>query len=528
MLEPNLSNLPGPEWGLVLPQLIVFGLALVLLFGDAFIARSAHFTVLTGVSLVGYGLAMAALWTQDGRNEATFEALNPDGSVYGLFRADGLTVFLSLVILLAAILTVLVSASYVDRLEGRMPIGEFYVLLAFSVLGALLTAAAGDLVMIFIGIELSSLATYIMTAFAKRRLSAVEGALKYFLLGIFASAILVYGMAWVYGATGTTDLDGIARALQTAVRGEDALEPSLLLALLLVVVGLGFKMAAVPFHFWTPDAYDGAATPVTAFMSVVPKAAAFAATIRLLVQGLGPMRDDWLNLIAVLALITMTFGNVVAIAQRNVKRMLAYSSIAHTGYMLVGLAVYQEQGGFTAGATGSGGDQGVASLLYYILAYTFMNIGAFAVVAWLQHRGRGLTLDDFSGLASTQPLAAAAMTVFLVSLMGVPPTIGFRAKYEVIVAAINAGSGVGLTLAIAIVVLSAVSAFYYLRVVAVMYFNEPERTPREVSTPLLNVGIGAMAVATLALGVVFSGEFIELAQRWSRALTVAAQVGGGG
>jgi NADH-quinone oxidoreductase subunit N len=514
---PINLNLSSPDWGLMVPQLIVFVLAMVLLFADAFLAEERHFEWLTGLSLVGYGAALVSLWWQDGTNDETFN---------GMFRADGLTVFLSLVILAAAVLTVLVSASYVDRLEGRMPIGEFYVLLGFSVLGALLVAAAGDLVMIFVGIELSSLATYILTAFAKRRLSAVEGALKYFLLGIFASAILVYGMAWIYGATGSTDLDEIARSLQTSVAGEELLEPSLLLALLLLVVGLGFKMAAVPFHFWTPDAYDGAATPVTAFMSVVPKAAAFAATVRILVQGLGPMRDDWLNLIAALALLTMAFGNVVAIAQRNVKRMLAYSSIAHTGYMLVGLAAYQVEGSFTASAAGAGGDQGVASLLYYIFAYTFMNIGAFAVVAWLQHRGRGMTLDDFAGLASTAPLAAAAMTVFMVSLMGVPPLIGFYAKYYVILAAIDAGD-LGLVLAIAIVVLSAVSAYFYLRVVAVMYFNPPEREPRPVSTPLLNVGIGAMVVATIVLGL-FSGEIVDLAERWSGALTVAASAGSGG
>ena len=206
----DLTDLPSPEWSLLVPQLVVFALALVLLFADAFMARARHFAWLTGISLVGYAAALVSLWWQDGRNEATF---------YGLFRADGLTVFLSLVILVAAILTVLSAASYVDRLEGRMPVGEFYVLLAFSVLGALLVAAAGDLVMIFVGIELSSLATYVLTAFAKRRLSAVEGALKYFLLGIFASAILVYGMAWVYGATGAADLDGIAAAMKTASAG---------------------------------------------------------------------------------------------------------------------------------------------------------------------------------------------------------------------------------------------------------------------------------------------------------------------
>ena len=224
-------------------------------------------------------LGLVLLIGQRGTNEATF---------YGLFRADGLTVFLSLIILVAAILTVLVSASYVENLEGRMPLGEFYTLLAFATLGALLTAAAGDLIMIFVGIELSALATYILTAFAKRRTSALEGALKYFLLGLFASTILLYGMAWIYGSTASTDLDEIAFQLQGMVQGQDRLEASLLLGLLLVIVGIAFKMAAVPFHFWTPDAYDGAPTPVTGFMSVVPKAAAFAAAVRLLVQGSRP------------------------------------------------------------------------------------------------------------------------------------------------------------------------------------------------------------------------------------------------
>ncbi|GIW03741.1 MAG: NADH-quinone oxidoreductase subunit N 2 [Thermomicrobiales bacterium] len=419
----------------------------------------------------------------------------------------------------------MVSASYVERLEGRMPIGEFYVLLAFSVLGALLTAAAGDLVMIFVGIELSSLATYVLTAFAKRRITSIEGALKYFLLGIFASAILIYAMAWTYGLTGSTNLDEIRAAIQDSVAGRERLEASLLLALLLLTVGLGFKIAAVPFHMWTPDAYDGAPTPVTGYMSVVPKAAGFAAIVRIMVQGLGPMRNDWTDLLAVLALITMAFGNIVAIAQRNIKRMLAYSSIAHTGYMMVGLAAYQAGGGTGFGPDGAStaGDRGVSSLLYYILAYTFMNIGAFAVVAWMQHRGRGMTLDDFAGLASTNPAAAVAMTVFMVSLMGVPPLLGFYAKYYVIVAAIDADL---LWLALAVVLLSAVSAYFYLRVVAVMYFNPPERPLRATSTWLLNVGIAVMVVANLALGL-FSGRLVELADQWSGALTVATRLGGG-
>ena len=351
--------------------------------------------------------------------------------------------------------------------------------------------------------------------------------MKYFLLGIFASAILVYGMAWVYGLTGSTDLDEIAFAMQNGVTGETILDPSLLLALLLVIVGLGFKMAAVPFHFWTPDAYDGAPTPVTAFMSVVPKAAAFAATIRILVQGLGPLRDDWVNVIAVLALVTMVFGNIVAISQRNVKRMLAYSSIAHTGYMMVGLAAYRSTGGFAApGATPTTGDHGISSLLFYLLAYAFMNIGAFAVVTWVQHRGRGMVLGRLTRPGLQRSAGGGGDDRLHVSLMGVPPPIGFYAKYYVIVAAIEIGSiclaGAGDR------GLSAVSAFFYLRVVAVMYFNPPERDLRPAKTGLLNVGIGAMAVVSLMGGIVFSGTIAELADRWYRALTVMLAYAGMG
>jgi NADH-quinone oxidoreductase subunit N len=275
---------------------------------------------------------------------------------------------------------------------------------------------------------------------------------------------------------------------------------------------------------WTPDAYDGAPTPVTGYMSVIPKAAGFAAIIRIMVQGLGPLRDDWTTLIAILAVITMAFGNLVAVSQRNVKRMLAYSSIAHTGYMLVGVAAYQAGGGFSSGSSaGTRSDTGIWSLLFYIFAYTFMNIGAFAVVSWLQHRGRGLTLDDFSGLASTEPLAAAAMAVFMASLMGVPPLLGFYAKYYLILAAIDADL---LWLAIAIVLASAVSAYFYLRVVAVMYFSPPEQEPKPASTRLLDVGLAIMVVANIVLGL-FSARIVHLADDWSNALTVAARITGG-
>ncbi|MCA9833011.1 MAG: NADH-quinone oxidoreductase subunit N [Thermomicrobiales bacterium] len=501
-------HLENPDWGMVLPQLIVLALAIVVSLLDAFLPREKHFTVITGVSLVGFGAAIVALLTQKGETGETF---------HGLFRLDGLSIFMNLVILIAAVLTVLISASYVEYLDSKMGTGEFYTLVTFAVLGAMLTASAGDMIMIYVGIELSSVATYILTAFAKRRGTSLEGGLKYFMLGLFASAILLYGMAWIYGSTASTGLDAINASLTATLSGEDA-NAGMLFGLLLVIVGLGFKLAAVPFHFWTPDAYDGAPTPVTGFMSVVPKAAAVAAMVRMMVQGLDALSDDWTIVLAVLAFVTMLFGNVVAISQRDVKRMLAYSSIAHTGYMLAGLAAVQV-------VDGVANERSVSSVLYYLISYAFMNIGAFAVIVWVQHRGQGTGLDDFSGLASRSPLPALAMTIFLVSLMGIPPTIGFYGKYYVIVALLDANM---LWLAISIVVASAISAYFYLRVVAVMYFQEKaaDDTDRTVvPSTLLNVGILVMVVGVLALGL-FSGPIINLANDWTNLFSIAASAAG--
>lgn len=504
-------NFERPDWGLVLPQLIVFLTAIALVLGDAFLPARRKFNALTGISLIGYGAALAALYWQRGQDDMTFQ---------GSFRADGLTIFLSIIILVAAILSVLVSANYFEYYEDHAPLGEYYILLAFSIVGALMVSAAGDLIVIFIGLELSSLATYVLTAYARKRVESVEGALKYFLLGIFASAILLYGMAWAYGLSGSTDLDGIRAGISEAVAGNEYVEASVLLALLLLVVGLGFKIAAVPFHMWTPDAYEGAPTPVSAYMSVIPKAAGFAALIRILVQGLGPISDDWTKLIAALAVLTMTLGNIVALAQQNVKRMLAYSSIAHTGYMMVGLAAYQEGGALKETLS----TDGVTALLFYMLAYAFMNIGAFAVLAWLQERGRGVTLDELSGLAGTHPLAALSMAVFMISLMGIPPLIGFYAKYYVIVAAIEADM---LWLAVAIVLMSALSAYFYLRVVFVMYFGKSDEgvQSKAALTPMLNAGLMIMVVGNLVLGL-FSPRILDLGEEWSSALTVATRIAG--
>jgi NADH-quinone oxidoreductase subunit N len=486
-----------PDWGLIAPHLIVLGTIIFLLVSDLIVSKETQ-GALSWIAMIGLGLALLSQITIDwSAGHTTFN---------GMFEADYFSLFINVVALTAGILAIMVSTSYVQAIEqrGTMPLPEYLVLLLFSILGAMIVGASGDLLMIFIGIEMGSLAVYALTGFARRRLTSIEGALKYFLLGAFASAILLYGMAWIYGITGTTSLNEIATRVGAMISGDESPEPALLLALLLLAVGLGFKIAAVPFHMWTPDAYQGAPTPVSGYMSVVPKVAGFAALARVMVQGLGPLSETWLTLIAGLALITMVYGNVVAVAQRDVKRMLAYSSIGHTGYMLVGLAAYSRDVQI---------EMSVGSLLFYLFAYSFMNIGAFGIVTWLQHRGQGVDLDAFNGLASRSPLAALAMTVFMFSLMGVPPLLGFYAKYYIILAAIEAGL---IWLAVAVVLMSAVSAFFYLRIVAVMYFNEPTTEWRTLSTPLLATGLLVMTLATVALGL-FSGPVLDLAVRWVEA-----------
>jgi NADH-quinone oxidoreductase subunit N len=484
--EPIVSS--DFNWVVLLPHLIVLALALVTLAYDIIVPDGQERNwFMTAMSVAGYGGAIVAALALTARYESSFREMAV---------LDDLGIFLIVTLLAAALLTVFIAATTIPQM--RMPLGEFYTLLAFSTLGGMVVAATTDLVMIFVGIELSSLAVFILAAFAKRRRESIEGALKYFLLSAFATAILLYGMAWLYGVTGSTNLTTIATRLTAYTDRNNA---SLLLATLLIVVGLGFKAAAVPFHMWTPDAYQGAPTPVTAFMSVAPKVTAFAAMIRVLIEGMGPMRDQWVPLLIVLSVLTMGLGNLVAIAQRSVKRMLAYSSIAHTGYILVGIASFQ---------AANTGDIAIASVLFYNFAYTFMNLGAFAIVAWLQSKGRGESVDDFSGLAVTAPLHAAAMAVFLFSLTGVPPLLGFYGKYFIIQAAIEAN----LTwLAIVVVIFSAISAFYYLRLVATMYFGEPQGEPERIPARFFGLGIAVMVVATLVLGVL-SGPILDLARQW--------------
>src|SRR5581483_8153953 len=378
------------------------------------------------------------------------------------------------------------------------PFGEFYSLLSFAVLGMMFTAASTDLISLFVSIELMVIAVYILAGLARREKRSNEASLKYFLLGAFASAILVYGMSWLYGITGQTNLAKIAGVLKATSLDN----PLLLMTIALLAVGVGFKVALVPFHAWTPDAYEGAPTPATAFMSVGPKAAAFAALLRIFISAMGPAQPDYSLLFAILAVLTMTLANVVAIQQNNIKRMLAYSSIAHSGYILVGLAAAQP---------GAGSDQvaGIPALMFYLFVYTFMTLGAFAIVAYVQAgQVTGESFDDYRALGRRAPMTAIAMTLFMLSLTGVPPLAGFFGKAYLILAAVHSGMA---WLAVAMAVNSAISAYYYLRVVVVMYMSDTtERVPLYRS-PFIHSMLAVASLATFFVGV-FADPFLRFAQ----------------
>jgi NADH-quinone oxidoreductase subunit N len=357
--------------------------------------------------------------------------------------------------------------------------------------GAMLIAASTDLLLLFLGLELMVLPGYLLAGYHKTDAYSTEGAIKYFLLGSFSSAIFLFGLAFVWGLTGTTRVDGVAEALGEIVAGDAPLSAGLAMGLAFMTTGVAFKIAAVPFHYWTPDAYQGSPTPITGYLSVGPKVGAFALILRLFVEALGPLAEWWMPVVIVLSTLTMTLGNLVALTQDNVKRMLAYSSIAHTGYMLVGLAAY------------AGGQlDGLEGLLFYGAAYAFMNLGAFAVITALQKRsGVTSSLATFAGLGRREPILAVLMTLFLLSLTGIPPTAGFFAKAYVIVAAVEAGGPLTI-LAVIAVLNAAAAAFYYLRVVVYMFMREPTSdAPPLRHGALLWGGLAAATVLTIALGL---------------------------
>ncbi|HLE87188.1 MAG TPA: NADH-quinone oxidoreductase subunit N [Candidatus Brocadiaceae bacterium] len=467
----------------ILPILILAGFGMIVLVTDILSSRKfGDKNYLAYISLLG--IIIAAISSRNSVGTTLF-------SFSESFAIDNYSLFFNFIFLLSTGLTILISHCYIKREEINH--GEYYALLLFSTIGMMLMASGADLLNIYIGLEVMSISIYILTGFKRSKLISNEAALKYFLLGAFATGFLLYGIAIIYGTTGSINLKQIA----SFIEGKGgALDPLLLMGMGLIIIGLGFKVASVPFHAWVPDVYEGAPTSITAFMSVGPKAAAFAAFLRIFMTAFGSTHYEWQKIIYILAVLTMTTGNVVAIAQTNIKRMLAYSSIAHAGYLLIALV--------------AANNMGVSGTLFYILAYIFMNIGAFAIVIVLSQKGdEFIQINDYAGLGYKRPLLAIAMTLFMLSMAGVPPMAGFVGKFYIFSAAMKSGY-VGL--AVIGVINSVISVYYYLRITVIMYMKEPTRdfSPLTIS-PLIVAAIVISVVGTLQLGI-FPSKVMEIAQ----------------
>jgi NADH-quinone oxidoreductase subunit N len=420
------------------------------------------------VGLVGAAIASVFLWN---RNATSFDVVSADN--FGLFVTG--------ILIVVCLLSLAISGPTIDR--ERLPRGEYYALMLFATAGMMLMATASDLLVIFLALEVLSLAVYVLTGIRRDSPQSTEAAFKYFLLGAFSSAFFLYGIAFTYGLTGSTRLDRIGSLMSAQAAAPTAMQ---LLALGLVIVGFAFKVAAVPFHMWTPDAYEGAPPAVTAFMSTGVKAAAFAAFARVFLSAFEPLRGTWSDVIWVMAAATMIVGTVVGVAQSNVKRMLSYSSIAHGGYLLIALL--------------AGNDVGKGAILFYLLAYAVTNIGAFGVIALLETADRPAdTVRDYAGLWNDRPALAALMTIFLLSLGGFPPMAGFIAKWYVFSAAVKAGD---TGLAIIGVLTSVVSVFFYLRIVVMMYMT-PGDGGRAVPAvpPIAGAALIVSAIVVFYLGI---------------------------
>lgn len=417
----------------------------------------------------------------------------PQEGFSGTIVQDNFAVFFKVIFLISAAMSVLITDKYLTREECNQ--GEIYPLILFATVGMMLMAAGTDLMTIFLGLEVLSVSLYILAGFNRASLKSNEAGLKYFLLGAFSTGFLLYGMALTYGATGTTKVSKIASFIaQTGISSGNLM---LLGGVLLMATGFAFKIAAAPFHMWTPDVYEGAPTPMTAFMSVGPKAAGFAAFLRVFVVALPAFKPEWSCLLWILAVLTMTVGNITALYQQNIKRMLAYSSIAHAGYVLVG---------FTAGNA-----VGTAGILFYMLSYAFMNIGAFAIIILVGKKGEeNNNISDYAGFGYKHPILGITMCIFLFSLAGIPPAAGFIGKFYLFSGAIQAGY---IWLAIIGVMNSAASVYFYLRVMVFMYFKDPTEEFAWVKlTPAFVICL-IIAVAGVLIPGVLPGVFLDLAQK---------------
>jgi NADH-quinone oxidoreductase subunit N len=473
--------MPQINLQLILPEIIITVFAILILILEPLLSESkkgflAH---LSWIAIVLAFLANLRLWDL---METTFS---------DMFIVDNFAIFFKFIFLAGSFLIILVSINYLKREENFH--GEYFSLILFSTLGMMLMASSFNLIIIFLGLEIMSLSLYVLAGFKRDDLRSNEASLKYFLMGAFATGFLLYGIVMIFGSVRSTNLEEIIKGI-----AYDGGNVSLLLwaGVGLLLVGFGFKIASVPFHMWVPDVYEGAPTPITAFISAGPKAAGFAALLRVFLFSFVTIKMDWTIIIWIMSALTMTFGNIVAIAQTNIKRMLAYSSIAHAGYVLMALV--------------AGKEAGVSSALFYLLAYTFMNIGAFTVVIALGRKDEENTnLDDYSGLGTRHPYLAIFMMLFMISLAGFPPTAGFMAKFYVFSAAVKSGY---IGLVIIGVLNSLISVYYYLRIIVIMFMRPPVLEAKPISLPLgstlvllistwgvLQMGIFPQSLLTLAI-----------------------------
>jgi NADH-quinone oxidoreductase subunit N len=461
----------GVDYVRILPELILsaFGIAIMLL--DPLVDEEKSQKTLGLIAFAGAIAGLLSTW---------YMAQNPGLAFSNMVRVDSFSVFFHFLVIAIAAVVILSSFEYMAVQKIRA--GEYYALILFSVVGMGLMSSAVELVLIFIALEISSISTYILAGFRRNEASSSESSLKYFLLGSFATAFFLYGVALMFGATGSTNIETISHTLQTGPA-----EVLVYLAMALMLVGLGFKVAAAPLHVWTPDVYEGAPAPIVGFMSTAPKAAAFAVLLRVVfaINAPGRFWPIW-----VAAALSMTLGNVGALVQTNIKRLLAYSSIAHAGYLLMAFAMTTSEDSAT----------GISAAMFYTAAYAAMNVGAFAVVGHFANAGeRYVTLEDYEGLGRTSPLLAATLTIFLLSLIGIPMTGGFFAKFYVFSAALKANL-VWLTLVG--VVNSAIGAYYYLHIIVVMYMRDARKEVPVTPVPVgLGVALAVTIVATLYLGM---------------------------
>ncbi|MBI5664980.1 MAG: NADH-quinone oxidoreductase subunit N [Nitrospirae bacterium] len=466
-METTISLL---DMRLLVPELTLICVGLILMLLDLVVKKKE---LIAAVGIAGTLVAMYGTYKLYG-------FYDPQTAFAGMFVVDGYSNFFKLIFYLNIILTICISLKYMTIEKASF--GEYYALLMFSTTGMMIMASAADLIVLYLGLELMALSTYILAGFMRTQPRSNEAALKYFFLGAFSSAFLLYGISLTFGLTGTTNLKGIAEALG-ALSIMDS--PIAYLGLIFIIVAFSFKIALVPFHMWAPDVYEGSPTSITAFMSVGPKAAGFAVLGRVLFDAFAGMQVQWSAILVPIAVITMATGSIIALAQTNIKRMLAYSSIAHAGYMLLGII--------------SGTHDGLTSTINYLMIYLFMNIGAFAIVITLRREGfQGEDLEDYMGLSKSHPLASALMLIFMFSLAGIPPTAGFVGKFYVFLEAINAGY---VYLAVIAVAFSAVSAFFYLRVVMYMYMKDPVKEISLTTSPSMSIALAVTAMMVLIIGI---------------------------